>query len=165
MTAIVPTFSGEMQLAGWAETHTGGCKVTFWLPSSEDLDVFRALTVRKGNLAGQRFMAVLVEIGDDEQPVREDAAPALAVGRAKGGALSKLSGIWCGDRHFQAWLTIEFPKFGEIGNASEAADVVRNVCGVDSRADFDNNKLAGQLFQQRIRAPYIRHCAITGVAV
>ena len=67
--SMQPTFSGEIQLAGWSESHTGGCKVTFWLQSTEDLDAFRALTVRKGNTAGHRFMAALVEIGDDEQPI------------------------------------------------------------------------------------------------
>lgn len=73
MSDITPTFHGEMQLAGWSESHNSGCKVTFWLQSSEDLEAFRALTVRKGNTAGQRFMAALVEVGDDEQPVRQTA--------------------------------------------------------------------------------------------
>lgn len=27
MSVITPAFSGEMQLAGWSESHTGGCKV------------------------------------------------------------------------------------------------------------------------------------------
>jgi hypothetical protein len=72
MSTITPTFSGEMQLAAWSESHTGGCKVTFWLPTPQDLDAFRALTVRKGNHAGHRFMAVLVEVGDDEQPVQRE---------------------------------------------------------------------------------------------
>lgn len=63
------TYQGEVQLAGWSETHTGGCKVTIWLPSAEDLEPFKELTARKGNTAGHRFMAAFVEIGDDEMPV------------------------------------------------------------------------------------------------
>lgn len=62
------TYQGEVQLAGWSETHTGGCKVTIWLPLPEDLEPFKGLTARKGNTAGHRFMAAFVEIGDDEQP-------------------------------------------------------------------------------------------------
>jgi hypothetical protein len=65
-----PSFTGEVMLAGWQETHNGGAKVTFWLPSSEDLEPFRMATVRKGKTAGQRYMCVLVEIGDDEKPMR-----------------------------------------------------------------------------------------------
>lgn len=67
---MTPTFQDEVQLAGWSETHTGGPKVTFWLQDAEQLAVFKALTARKGNTAGHRFACVLVEIGDDEQPVQ-----------------------------------------------------------------------------------------------
>jgi len=69
--SVKPSFQGEMMLAGWTESHNGGCKVTFWLPSPDDLDMFRGMTVRKGNTAGQRFMAVLVEIPDGELPPTE----------------------------------------------------------------------------------------------
>jgi len=65
-----PTFQNEVQLAGWSESHNSGAKVTFWLPTSEDLEPFRGLTSRKGNTAGHRFAMVLVEIGDDDQPVQ-----------------------------------------------------------------------------------------------
>lgn len=67
-----PVFQDELMLAGWSETHTGGAKVTFWLPDASALDAFRTMTVKKGNTAGQRFACVLVEIGDDEQPVEPE---------------------------------------------------------------------------------------------
>lgn len=72
MTDLIPTFSGEVMLAGWKETHTGGAVVSFFLPDPADLDVFRGLTVRKGGTAGHRFMAVLVEIQDDEKPAQTE---------------------------------------------------------------------------------------------
>jgi hypothetical protein len=51
--------------------------VTFWLPDPSDLEVFRGMTARKSNIAGQRFMAVLVEVRDDEtvEPERRPAPP------------------------------------------------------------------------------------------
>lgn len=58
----------ELMLAGWSESHSGGCKVTFWLPDSESLEPFKGMTAMKGKVAGQRLMAVFVEIGDDEMP-------------------------------------------------------------------------------------------------
>lgn len=74
---IKTAFQGELMLAGWKESHTSGATVTFWLPDAEDLSVFRGMTARKGNVAGQRFMAVLVEVHDDEalptEPVKTTA--------------------------------------------------------------------------------------------
>ena len=52
----------EVMLAGWSESHTGGCKVTFWLPDSESLEPFKGLTVIKGKVAGQLFMMVLAPV-------------------------------------------------------------------------------------------------------
>ena len=151
---INPTFTGEMQLAGWSETHNGGCKVTFWLPDATELDAFRALTVRKGNTAGHRFMAALVEVGDDEQPVQpEPAAPEAP----KGGMLAKLAGMLCDQPEFWAFLNWCDANGGQvIQNAEDAANLVRDVCGVASRAELDHNETAAQAFHQKIRLPYVR---------
>lgn len=111
-------------LAGWAETHNSGAKIALWLPDSADLDVFRGLTVRKGNTAGHRFMMVLVEIGEDEKPVSDVAhgyvragppigdppglegrdPPGEPVNAIKGGELAKLAGILCATPQFRDWL-------------------------------------------------------------
>lgn len=72
MSDIKPLFSGEMQLAGWSQTHTSGNKITFWLADEEGLEPFKLLTARKGNHAGHRFAVVMVEIGDDELPVNHN---------------------------------------------------------------------------------------------
>lgn len=151
---INPTFTGEMQLAGWSETHNGGCKVTFWLPDATELDAFRALTVRKGNTAGHRFMAALVEVGDDEQPVQpEPAAPETP----KGGMLAKLAGMLCDQPEFRAFLNRSPVSGGQvIQSAEDAANLVRKVCGVASRAELDHNEKAAQIFHQAIRLPYVR---------
>ena len=69
MSDIKPLFSGEMQLAGWSQTHNGGCKVSFWLPGDEEMEPFKGLTARKGNHAGHRFAVVMVEIDDNEMPI------------------------------------------------------------------------------------------------
>ncbi len=141
---MTPTFAGEIQLAGWSDTHTGGCKVTFWLQSQEDLDVFKALTTRKGNTAGHRFMAALVEIGDDEQPVQpiKDEAP-------KGGPLAKEAAILCAREDFQTWVCAETEQ--------AAAQSVREMAGVMSRKEFDVDPAAGDRFIQCVRVPWLRH--------
>ncbi len=129
-------------LAGWSETHTGGAKVTFWLPDAEALDVFRSMTVRKGHTAGQRFMAVLVEIGDDEQPVaREPEQP-------KGGALAKSAGILCDTEAFQRFAQERYPVGDGVPSAQVAAAFVRDFCHVDSRRELDHSPTARRLFAQ-----------------
>lgn len=147
MSEIVPTFHGELQLAGWSESHNGGCKVTFWLQSSEDLDAFRALTVRKGNTAGQRFMAALVEVGDDEQPIQPNAA--MGNNTAKGGALARLAA--------QLGADPEFRRFIEARDEQHAAELIRKLCRVESRAELDNSAEAAAEFHRAIRGPWIKY--------
>jgi len=159
MSDITPMFQGEVQLAGWSESHNGGCKVTFWLSDPTDLDAFRVMTVRKGNTAGQRLACVLVEIGDDEQPVQQEPAapgPAPAEPEQKGGELAKLAGMWCAAPGFWEFLNSNSTGKWTVTNAEQAAAVVRKVCRVETRAMLDHDEHAGMRFQEFIRLPYMR---------
>lgn len=147
---MTPTFAGEMQLAGWSESHTSGCKVTFWLSSPDDLEAFRALTVRKGNTAGHRFMAALVEIGDDELPVQQPTPE-----KPKGGELARLAGIWSNEPKFWRWIRIA--DGADVDNDMQAAAWTREVCEVESRADLDHIDRASMRFQELIRLPYMAY--------
>jgi hypothetical protein len=151
MSDITPTFHGEMQLAGWSESHNSGCKVTFWLQSSEDLEAFRALTVRKGNTAGQRFMAALVEVGDDELPVQQPEPE-----KAKGGPLAKLAGMLCADPEFWQFLTHQFSLEDACESSDRAAEVIRSTCLIESRAELDGDEDARVAFHTLIRGPWIK---------
>jgi hypothetical protein len=155
MSAIVPTFAGEMQLAGWSESHTSGCKVTFWLQSPDDLEAFRALTVRKGNTAGHRFMAALVEIGDDEQPVQPKPEPLPQPEKPKGGPLAKLAGMWCNDPEFQKWTGME--------TADKATRLIYDVCHIESRAELDHDPVAAEQFHKAFRGPYSKYLMALGI--
>ena len=157
---MTPTFAGEMQLAGWSESHTGGCKVTFWLQSPDDLAAFRALTVRKGNTAGHRFMAALVEIGDDELPVNSDAGiPASASGLVPNvhiGDACYRTVRWCNEPLFWRFLNTS-PAFNgcdEVRNSDQAADLVRFLCTVTSRKELDTDNEANKAWHRLIREPY-----------
>lgn len=159
MSSVTSTFAGEMQLAGWSETHTGGCKVTFWLQSSAELDAFRALTVRKGNVAGHRFMAALVEIGDDEQPVQ----PPPAAEPLKGGELAKLAGKWCANPEFWHWLNSTFESADYVDSAKDAAALVRYLCCCESRRELDHDAQAARNFHTIIRGPFSKWMTARGV--
>lgn len=159
-------------LAGWQESHTAGAKITFWLPDSESLEPFKGMTAKKGNTAGQRFMAVLIEIGDDDQPVHAiDTSPECVretqKNEHKGGALSKLAGMWCQDRRFYEFIRPIYDKtLGGDGNGHgdlelegmSIPDFCRHailvICDIDSRAELDHNPIAAEIFHRRIRAPF-----------
>ena len=145
---MTPTFSDEVQLAGWSESHTGGAKVTFWLQSSEALDAFRDLTARKGNTAGHRFACVLVEIGEDEQPVQQPRKDTR-------GPLCKEACDLCENAVFQKWVA----TVG--GNAKATAqcakEVILSVCGIESRKELDTNPAAAEKFIKVIRMGFMRH--------
>lgn len=163
---MTPTFSGEMQLAGWVENHNSGAKITFWLPDSNDLEVFKGLTARKGNTAGHRFAVVLVEIGDDELPVDPDVlnfeqklytssehvqkTPEI---KHKGGELAKWAGMLCRDREFELWLSNEYPR-EYVDCLQDCATWIREKCNVDSRAELDHNQEAGRIFREQVMAPF-----------
>jgi hypothetical protein len=135
-------FQGELMLAGWSETHTGGAKVTFWLPDAESLDTFRTMTVRKGNTAGQRFMAVLVELNDDDTPKPQEAD------KPKGGTLAQSAGVLCDTDLFQTYVVSKTDPEAGLSRSQWAADYIRSFCRVNSRADLDHSPTAKQLFAQ-----------------
>jgi hypothetical protein len=101
---------------------------------------------------GTRFMAVLVEIGDDElpisQPAKEEPAkprPSTPVHKVQAGAQRERkpwrdlgpatqSGIRCEEATFAAFLREHYPD--DWHESQDAAACVRLICGVGSRADL-----------------------------
>ena len=138
-------FQGEIMLAGWSETHTGGAKVTFWLPDAESLDVFRSMTVRKGNTAGQRFMSVLVELNDDDTPAVDDPF-AKEPASLKGGPLAQSAAMVCDSSAFQEFARTRHEWDAAISPAQNAAEFMRRHCRVNSRSEIDHNPAARASF-------------------
>lgn len=176
---MTPTFSGEIQLAGWSDTHNGGAKITFWLPDADNLEVFKGLTAKKGNTAGHRFACVLVEIGDDDLPVTQSAQSETIVDHlvdanktiTKGGALAKLAGQWCQSQSFFDWIRpvydrmlggdgdgtgdIYIAKDGDIPTvALFCKHAILLICDIRSRAELDHDPVAAEKFHRLIRTPY-----------
>ena len=145
MSDIKPAYQGELMLAGWTDNHTTGAKVTFWLPDQEALECFRHLTVRKGRTAGQRFMAVLIQLGDDDQPIQpgeegrsEKPSHALAISAA---AVCRASAFQEYVGSIRNWYPSEAKD-----REDQAAEYVREFCRVESRSELDNSPTAAQLF-------------------
>lgn len=66
-------YAGEVQLLRWSESSTTGRTVLFQIPEETVEHPFKRFNVRdkSAKTPGKRFMAVLVEIGDDEKPVAQ----------------------------------------------------------------------------------------------
>lgn len=153
-TDDIIAFKDEVMLAGWSDSHNGSPKVAFFLRDSSALEAFRNLTVAKGKTAGHRFMMVLVEIGEDEQPVNQTDK--------KGGALTKLAAMFCTQERFWAWASHKDEDCWKRAEAlalttnqpAIAAEWIRLTCGVRSRRELDSNQSAAKIFHEKIRIPY-----------
>jgi hypothetical protein len=140
---MTPAFQGEVQLLNWSETHNGGAKIVLQLADAADLEAFKVMTVRKGKQAGQRLATVMVEIGDDEQPVQ----PAEVT--TKSGMLCIMACTFSADRVFQEWCV------GATGDESDAKEFILNACGVLSRKELDLQPTAAKRFHSLIREPFM----------
>lgn len=156
-----PAIQCEFQVMNWGESATSGAWVKFWL-NPEDLDAFRAIQCRSGKNAGQRFMGALVEIGDDEQPIAyqnattaSQQAETVAVNtvtspaeeKPKGGDLARLAGMLCANPKFVEWAQVE--------NGDRAAEYIRAICRIESRAQLDHDNRAANVFHHHIRLPFL----------
>ena len=142
---MTPTFQGEVQFRRWSDSSTQGVQITFALPDAADLEPLKAK-------AGKRFMAVLVELGDDELPI--EPQPVEKPRRAHKdtrGPLCREACELCAVPQFQQWAA----TLGYTENEAGAKACILNTCSVQSRKDFDENQFAGEAFIERIRIPFM----------
>ena len=177
MTEPTPTFAGEVQLRRWSESNTQGVQVTFALADSSDLEKFRGLD-------GKRFMAVLVQIGDDEQPVdTRNSGDVPKPGKSRNdreplGDLCWRAVQWCKEPEFYEFIAPIYDRalggqgFG-TGDICVGRDVATRedfcrhavlvLCEIQTRKELDTNPEAARKFNQLIRGPYQKHLIARGV--
>lgn len=83
-----------------------------------------------------------------------EAAPAEPL---KGGELSKWAALRCQDPAFRAWLRGQGSARQDWNTTDGAADTIRAICHITSRAELDHNKAAAAIFNERIRRPWQEH--------
>jgi hypothetical protein len=96
-------------------------------------------------------MAVLVEIGDDEQPVEPPK-----VRKDTRGPLCREACDLCAMPDFQTWAMREFPSYSDGGSLGARAAILE-VCGVESRKELDLDEDSGNAFVTLVRIPFIRY--------
>lgn len=140
--SLTPTFQGEVQMRRWSDSSTQGVQITFALPDASDLEPLKAK-------AGKRFMAVLVEIGDDEQPVQPPRKDTR-------GPLCREACELCAMPEFQEWAH-ERADYEGLPSEASAKAAILSICDVDSRKELDSDKGAGDYFIQTFRLPFMHH--------
>jgi hypothetical protein len=78
----IPVYSGDIQLAAWADTEKGKT-VKFWIDEEATQHPFAGYTKRSGTSPGALFMMLLVLIGDDERPIDEETEAAIVRGASR----------------------------------------------------------------------------------
>jgi hypothetical protein len=134
----------------------------------------RVRTMADGTLRAEldfepRFAAAAFKLlGQPGQPVAVAGIKTQAQQgseRPKGGAWAQWLGVRCSEPAFREWLQAEYRDISmavaldapEAGAVQQAAETVRRVCEVDSRAEIDNDADAARRFQERIRGPWAMH--------
>lgn len=143
MSEIVPLYSGEAQFRRYSDTSTQGQQVVFALPGRDELQAFIGKE-------GKRFMMVVVEIGDDEQPVKPIAQPKE---REHLGDNCWWAVMRCKEPEFWRFLNHEFPSADTVTSEVEAAELIRYLCAAETRKDLDDDKVRPTFFRL-IKGPY-----------
>lgn len=97
--------------------------------------------------------------GDSGCPVRPVSAPAAG----KGAALSRAAAMMCNGAKFQRWVVSRIGAAPDGVSASQhAAQYVRDICGITSRAQLDHDAQAASLFHEAVRKPFVKWSGIYG---
>lgn len=81
--------------------------------------------------------------------------------KPKGGPLAKLAGMWAADPEFWAWLGTVHTSNHWDGDT--AAEYIRGVCGVESRAELDHDEDAATFFHTHVRGPFSKYLIARGI--
>lgn len=137
--SVTPSFQGELQFRRYSDTSTQGQQVVFCVADREALEPFIGKE-------GKRYMAVLVEIGDDEQPVqRKDTR----------GPLCREACDYCAMPEFWQFLA-ETQGAERVRNEADAKDWMCTGLDITSRKVLDEVKEVGSAFVSVYRIPFMR---------
>lgn len=136
-------FQGEVMLINWSESSTRGRTATFLLGEDGDAHPFKDFTIKAGKRAGQRFMCVMVQIDDSEQPVAQKRAA------------SQRAAAMCKDERFWEWAN---GRTFEIVNSEESARafILMNL-NIESRREIDQKPDVLERFERNIVTPFESH--------
>jgi hypothetical protein len=140
MSAVQPLWQGEVQFRRYSDTSTQGQQIVFAVEDREALEPFIGKE-------GKRFMAVLVELGDDEQPVQQPRKDTR-------GPLCREACDYCAMLEFRDWMQAAHGSIA--GSENDAKLWLYARLKVSSRKELDTDEMAGGRFVREIRVPFMR---------
>lgn len=90
--------------------------------------------------------------------------PEIKPDNPKGGELAKLAGMWCEKPDFQQWARDTYSSAHTVKSSHLAADWMRGLCDIKSRAELDSDQASAEIFHRMIRGPYLKHQMARGFA-
>lgn len=162
MDNFTPTFKGELQFRRYSDTSTQGQQVVFAVADREALECFIGKE-------GKRFAAMLVELGDDEQPVDTRNSGDVQkvekshLNREPLGDLCWRTVNWCKEPEFQEWVASRLQCHPEAVGEEQAKQYILMKCGVTSRKHLDEVPWAGRKCREFIVGPYQKHLIARGI--
>ena len=153
----------EVQFCGRGWNETKGAHIALHVPDLTDQHWWR---IRKaGDQEGECFTGniILMEIGDDEVIIDQTMRDRAERAELKGGPRSKHVARMLQDLEFQQWLdkvsiyqNLESPF--DFSNFEECDALMKDVCGIKSKIEFDNNgDAAWQIWENQFQRPFIQH--------
>lgn len=128
------SYQFECKKDGFSQLQSGNSKVTLTInPNDLPMELVR-------DTMGQRYMCVLVPIGDDEAPRIQETKPKSFAGQAK---------MMAQDKQFHKFIR----PHAEIGNL-EAEYEIEDRCGIKSCADIIEGTEPGLAFK-RLQAEFL----------
>jgi hypothetical protein len=140
----------EVMLLAWADSPTRST-VTFLLPDDTSLP-HPFMHCSKTD----RWMAIFVELADDDTVVDQKAVAAAESRKGKQ-SLSQAAHVLLGNKEFQNWL---IEHYGDLPDAAEQKmgtitpeKVLKYRCGIESKSELDTSETAAYTFRN-IRAKF-----------
>lgn len=133
---MTPNFQNEVQFVTFADSSKGGPRITLRLADRDELEAFVGME-------GKRFMCVLVQIGDQEEPVPPAEKATVFKETHRLGPLALSAVQICDSDEFRQWV---YEKSGMT-----AADYIKERCCIESRRELDANRPAADIFHGIMR--------------
>jgi len=136
--AVKNSLQFECKKNSLSQRQNGDWTVSFTVQAADFPDTLRTAVM------GTRYVAVLVELNDDESPA-EQPQPNKKEDKHK---LSRQAAILCGDALFQRYLSVTYADAWSEASVichdltEKTAESVRRICQVQSRSEFDTDPAA-----------------------